>query len=182
MAVQAGTTFQLPPGDWNINGIRFDAWLKLNHNSSLTITQHPVEFGAAITDHSYVNPDRFSFDLAVSNVKTLPSFSGASNRNVNAYNTLKKLQASRDPLTLTCKYGNYEDILIESMDALDDFQTKNTLKVTVNLVRIITVDSKFFDNSTNPHATDSTKRGKVSPVPDLGTGELVRYAWNALFR
>lgn len=182
LILAGNVSYQSPPGEWNINGLTFDAWLRLGHNTSLTITQHPVEAGAPISDHSYVNPKRWTFDLGVSNVNQAPNFAGSSNRNINAYNTLVDLQAKRELLALTCKYGSYEDVLIESIDVSDDWQTKEALMATVNLVQLIIADSKFFEVSQKPHTTDQTNRGKVSPVPALGTWERVMYDWNQVFR
>lgn len=166
MALSGSITLAAPPLTWNLNGLEFDAWLRLNHNNSLTITQHPVETGASITDHSYVNPRRFAFDIGMTDspiVANPPLFPGNATRSINAYQTIVELQRTRAFLTLTSKYGFFENILIESIDVPDGFQTKNTMRATINLVEVIVANTRLVQVSANPQATDQTKRGQTPP-------------------
>lgn len=159
--ISTGVSVQAPPGTWNINGMNFDAWLRLGHNSSLTITQHPVETGAAITDHSYVNPFRFNFEIGMTDVVASPQVPGLATRSVNAYQALVQMQIARQLLTLTSKYGNYQNILIESIDVSDNYQTKNAMKATITLLQVILVNNQITKVSANPQATDANNRGQV---------------------
>jgi hypothetical protein len=148
------------PSTWNYGGLYFDAWLRLNHNSSLTITVHPVQIGAAVTDHAYRNQRRFSFDIGYSDTVASP-IPGNSSRSINAYRILVDMQNSRKPQTLVSKYGSTENVLIESIDVTDDFRTKTALKATVTLVEIIQADARLQKLSLAPNATGSTNRGQV---------------------
>lgn len=172
----------VPPNTWNINGMFFDAWLRLNHSNMLTVTRHPVETGANISDHCFVEPKRFSFDIGMTDVFSSPAYPGTGTRSVNAYQALVDMMESRKLLTLTCKYGSYDNVLIESIDAPDDSKTVHAMKATINLVEIILVNTSIGKVTTNQHATNSTNRGKVSPRPALGTWELVVILWNELKR
>jgi hypothetical protein len=163
MVANAGISTPAPPLTWNLNGVHFDAWLRLNHNTSLTVTQHPVETGAAISDHSFVNPRRFSFDIGMTDVANTPVFQGNNTRSVNAYNALTAMQATRQLLTLASKYGNYRNILIESVNVSDDFRTKNAMFATITLVEIIMAKTQVTRLSAVPQLTDKTSRGTVSP-------------------
>ena len=166
MVVAGGVTYQVPPNGWNLNGLYFDAWLRLNHNSTLTSTLHPVQTGAAITDHSYINPQRFSFDIGMSDAMSsiLPGqFPSSPTRSVKAYNILKALQNTRELLTLTTKYGEYKNILIESLDVPDDYTTNSSAIMSVSLIEIMLVDAKTFKTSNAPQITNITNRGQVSP-------------------
>lgn len=160
----------IPPNGWSLGGLFFDAWLRLQHTSSLTITQHPVESGAAITDHSFSNPLRFSFEIGVSDCATsvIPGPYAGSSRSIRAFNALRAKQDTRQLLKLVTKYNTFENILIESMDVFDDFTTKNALKATVNLVQVIFVNTLSVLVSATPQVTDTTNRGDipVQPVPD----------------
>lgn len=156
---------QAAPGTWNLNGMVFDAWLRLNHNTELTITQHPVETGAPISDHCFSNPRRFSFDIGMSDVLKSPSAAGSSTRSINAYNSLVAMQESRQFLTLNCKYGFYRDILIQSINAVDDAQTVYGSRWTITLQRIVVASPQLGTGqiSNNPQVTDQTSRGQLSP-------------------
>ena len=52
----------------NIGGFFFDAFLKIDHNSRLKITDHPVEEGANIADHAYVEPQSLTMEVGMSDV------------------------------------------------------------------------------------------------------------------
>src|SRR5690606_6989980 len=58
--------------------------LKEDHKSSLGITENPIETGAKVTDHSYVEPKRLSLDFADENAAA-------------TYNALVRFQESRVP-------------------------------------------------------------------------------------
>lgn len=165
MAANPSTATSVPPLQWSLGGMLFDAWLRLNHNTGLTITQHPVETGAAITDHSYFNPRRFSFDIGVTDTVTSPVFPGNQNRSVNAYNALVQMQRSRQRLNLVTKYNTYNNILIENIDVSDDYQTQTTLRATIQLVEIIVADVRLAAVSAQPQITDQTNRGQQNPQP-----------------
>lgn len=176
--ITAGVKNSIPPTEWSLSYgsevYTFDAWLRLRHSNSLTLTQHPVQEGAEITDHAFVNQKRFSFDIGVTDTVVKNNFASNPTRSINAYNVIQALQARRQPLTLVSKYGVYENILIESFEAADDFQTNTTLKATVNLVEILIADVKTYKASGNPHATDITNRGSVPTLPEYGTIQSIR--------
>ena len=178
--VNNGVPLTAAPSTWSLGGLYFDAWLRLSHNSALTITQHPVETGAAISDHSYANPRRFSFEIGMTDVIASPTLEGGSNsRSINAYNALVKLQQERTPLTLVSKYGSFSNILIESIDVQDDYRTQTSMRATVTLQQIIMASGETFKFSANPQATDTTKSGDVQgPLIEL-VAPAIGQAWNA---
>lgn len=158
-------TQKVPPNGWSLDGLYFDAWLNLFHDSSLTITQHPVETGAAITDHAYVNPKRFSFQIGITDsfsAAAQGNFPAAPTRSINAYNQLLNRQENRLPMRLVCKYGSYDNILIESLQANDDYTTTNAGKFTVNLVEIIRADVRLVKVTLLPQTVNQTNRGQVN--------------------
>ena len=50
----------------NIGGLFFDGFMKVSHESTLTVTEHPVESGASIVDNSYVNPRTIEMQIMMS--------------------------------------------------------------------------------------------------------------------
>lgn len=173
-----------PPGAWRLGLYSFDAWLSLLHNTSLTITQHPVETGAAISDHSYVNPRRFTFNVAITDTIADSQFTGAGSRSVSAYQKLVELQESRTPLDLVTKYDTRHNVLIESIDVADDFRTRYALRATVTLVEIITVDTRTARAvSLYPQVTDQTVRGQLNTKSPVGNALESAKNWlGTLFR
>lgn len=143
--------------------MQFDAWLRLGHNTSITMTQHPVETGASITDHSFVNPRRFSFDIGMTDVARGSVQGVSTSRSVNAYNALVQMQNSRDLLTLVSKYGVFYNILISDISANDNFQSKYGSRFTITLQEVILVKNQITKVSLHPQITNQTSRGQVSP-------------------
>ncbi len=54
-------------GDEDISSLSFDAVTSESHNKSNTITEHPIEAGADITDHVRPNLDRVILECFISN-------------------------------------------------------------------------------------------------------------------
>ena len=52
----------------NIAGYFFDGFMSVSHERKLTITQNPVETGASVVDHAYVNPTTVTMKIMMSDV------------------------------------------------------------------------------------------------------------------
>lgn len=44
----------------------FDVYLSISHNLTATITNHPVQMGASISDHKFDEPDELTFQIGMS--------------------------------------------------------------------------------------------------------------------
>lgn len=44
----------------------FDVYTSINHSMTATVTNHPVQFGASISDHKYDEPDQLVFQIGMS--------------------------------------------------------------------------------------------------------------------
>jgi hypothetical protein len=103
----------------------FDAYFNINHESNLAITQHPIQTGASISDHAYMEAQQLTFEIGMSDVMQDLPYSGvvsfnngdSSSRSVNAYQTLRNLQADRVPIDVITRLGTYKNMLIESIVA-----------------------------------------------------------------
>lgn len=151
----------------NIGGWFFDAILKTDHTSRLTITEHPVQTGAALTDHSFLQPKQLSMEIGMSNVATsfVPGqFTGGYSRSVTAYQVLAQLQALRVPIQVHTRLGLYQNMLIEVLSAPDDYMTLNGLRCTVTFREILVAQVKTVKISARPKVTDSSNRGSPEPA------------------
>jgi len=151
----------------NIGGYFFDAVLRSEHTTSLTITDHPVEIGAAISDHSFVNPSILVMEVGMSDVaKSLVKgqFAGGWSRSVTAYKVLLELQKSRIPFQVLTRLNLYKNMLIETMIVPDDKETLYGLKATVTMREIFVATVKTVKISERPQTTDSTQRGEVQAI------------------
>lgn len=131
----------------SIDGIVFDAYLELNQTETTTVTSHPVQTGANVSDHAYVNPREFEYLIGVTNSTVGKSLALLSfsipfvgiNRAVSAYDYLVSMQRFRNPVELHNKYGDY-NVLITSVSVLDDYKTNDCLKARVHMKEINVVN------------------------------------------
>lgn len=151
----------------NVAGYFFDAFLRLDHVSRLKITEHPVQTGAAISDHSYLEPKELTIEIGMSDTaQSLVNgqFSDGWSRSVTAYQVLRDLQAQRIPLQINTRLGIYQNMLIESISVPDDYKSLYGLKATVTFREIIVASVNTVKISTNNQVTGSTNRGNPEPV------------------
>ncbi len=124
----------------NIGGLFFDAVLNTSTESSLTVTSHPVQNGANISDHAYMEPVRLSMEIAMSDAMAsmVPGqFYGAYSKSISAYRALVDLQAARTPVRVQTKLNSYENMLITNISVNDDVHTQSGLRATVQLQQIL---------------------------------------------
>lgn len=151
----------------NIGGWFFDAFLKMDHTSRLTITDHPVQTGASVSDHAFLQPRELSMEVAMSNVQEsfVPGqFSGGYSRSVQAFKVLQELQMLRVPIQVHTRLGLYQNMLVEVLTAPDDYTTLNGLRCTVTLREVIVAQVTVVQISARPLVTDNAKKGTPEPV------------------
>jgi len=150
-----------------IGGFVFDAYFSVQHDGDVTITTHPVESGAAVADNAYVNPQKLTFDIGMSDCCTdiIPGqFSGGVSRSVTAYSVLQTLKAQRIPMQVTTRLATYNNMLVQSISVQDTNKTAHGLRATVVLQEIFVAVVKTVQISARPQTTDSTPKGTVQPV------------------
>ncbi|EHL08973.1 hypothetical protein HMPREF0322_00396 [Desulfitobacterium hafniense DP7] len=151
----------------NIAGFFFDAVIQTDLSSTITITEHPVESGASITDHSYENAKQITMQIGMSDAATSlvdGQFEKGMTRSVNAFQVLMEMQRLRIPLQVTTRLGVWQNMLIESIAVPDDYTTLYGLKATVILREIFVAKVKTVKISARPQVTGQTNRGGVEPV------------------
>jgi hypothetical protein len=151
----------------NVGGWFFDAFLRMDHTSKLKITEHPVQTGAAITDHAFLEPTTLTMEIGMTDVakSIIPDqFTGGWSRSVTAYQVLLELQRQRIPVQILTRLRLYKNMLIEVISVPDDYKTLYGLKVTVAFKEILVAQVTTVKISQRPQVTDSTNRGVVEPV------------------
>lgn len=138
----------------------------------LTITKHPVQQGAQISDHAYKEPTELNVSiLAGSNVKPLDEL----------YQDFLTLQSDRIPFQVITGKRSFSNMLITSIGNNTDKNTENVLSLQLSFQEIITVPvtvSKVPPRSNQRSAgtTGATeKAGKKSALKVLkeGIGNLL---------
>ena len=148
----------------NIGGYFFDGFVSVQHSRTLTITSNPVETGAAITDHAYVNPITLTMNIIMSDVheSIIPGqFSDRTFRHTSAWHVLRQIQENRIPVDVYTKLGYYKNMLIQEINAEDTYKTFRGLNATVVLKEIPIARVKTVKISAASQTTIKTEMAQV---------------------
>lgn len=157
----------------------FDAVFNTSHNQLATVTEHPLESGAPVADHAYIEPAEVPITIGMSDAATdVGTIAGkSSDRSVIAYNRLLALMHLFEPVTLITRLATYEDMLITSVAADDDYTTQHALKATVIFKHIqmvavstVTIQQKTSSSkSTSKSSSGSSKSSSSSSGKSSGS-------------
>ena len=132
----------------SIGGIIPDVTIEEHHTDDLTITDHPVEQGAAITDHAFKNPSEVTMHVGWTNANLLLSsivsgsiFSGTIGSVDDLYNKLLALQESRQVFDLVTGKRTYNNMLIKRIAVTTNKDTENCLIVAITMRQVIIVQT-----------------------------------------
>lgn len=107
-----------------------------NATDTLEVTRHPVEIGAAITDHASLQPAEVVIRAGWSQSGSLPGHVG------RVYAALLALQAEREPFAVTTGKRTYRDMLIVSLSQTTDAATENALMATIVCRQVLLVKTQ----------------------------------------
>ena len=135
----------------SIGTIAVDVILNEETNDTLTITKQPVQTGASMTDHSYLEPTILSMQILqqASPIAQLTSlatggsfnpFSVGSSQLAELYEDFLSLQSSRTPFVVTTPKRIYQNMLIASLRCNTDKNTENILSLGLTFQQV------FFAN------------------------------------
>lgn len=151
----------------NIGGYFFDGFIDHEHQDDLEITSHPVQNGANVADHAYLKPATLTMHIKMSDVLTdiVPGqFVKDYTRSVSAYNILRELQAQRVPFRVHTRLRAYENMLIKSIVANDDYTTRFGLDCTVTMQEVIVAQTQTVKVSKRQQTTGATDSGVTGLV------------------
>jgi hypothetical protein len=151
----------------NIGGWFFDAFLEASHVSKIKITEHPVQTGASISDHAYLEPKELIMKIGMSDTakSIVPGqFTGGWSRSSTAFKVLRELQALRIPLQVLTRLGVYKNMLIEVISTTDTLNTLFGLVAEITFKEIIVVKTTTVKLSARPQTTGATSLGTPEPI------------------
>lgn len=169
----------------------FDAVFKLSHEQRVEKTRHPVQTGADINSHAYLQPAQLTLMVGMSDVMQgyvassqqvapitpfqYPNYSvwtGAGSRSISAYVTMLRLQRARQPLVVTTRLRTYSNMLITNVAPDEDHTTITGLRMRVEFEEIITAAATITNGNASARTNDtgSTSLGQVNAqAPDSTT-------------
>ena len=137
-----------------------DVVIEENHEDSLTITEHPVEQGAAVNDHAYVKPRVVTIRGGVTNAKE-----EGGNPAKDFYDKLLDLQAKREPFDIITGKREYKNMLLESLTEITSEATENCLMFVAQCREVNIVATQV--TSVPPRAQHQSP-GKTGATEDKG--------------
>ncbi|MCP9270238.1 hypothetical protein M5U04_19695 [Xenorhabdus sp. XENO-1] len=134
------------------------------HMDSTEITEHPVQRGAAISDHAYDKPSEVTMEIGfagggslidgfdTSKIKLFDLDTGATlgKSPKEIYAQLLKLKASKEPFDVTTGKRQYKNMLIRAIEVTTDKTSENVLMVTLTLREVIIVELATVKGVTAP--------------------------------
>ncbi len=161
----------------NIGGVFFDGFFDIEHKSDLRITSHPVQMGASISDHAFLEPVELTMTVKMSDcnediIQGQFTQEGDENawlykRGCTAFQVLQDLQRIRIPLSVHTRLRHYENMLIKSVVAPDDYDRLYGMEATVTLQEIIVAQAETVAVKVSKREqTTGENNGGVEAVED----------------
>ncbi|HFF1824131.1 TPA: phage baseplate protein [Raoultella ornithinolytica] len=114
------------------------------HNDTLEITEHPVEVGAAISDHAYRRPSEVVMQVGFAGGGSLLDFLDTTSFGLSVglspketYQELLDLQNSRVPFDVVTGKRIYSNMLIRALEVTTDRTSENVLSAVLTLREVI---------------------------------------------
>jgi Dit-like tail protein len=147
-----------------------------DHDDELMITEHPVEFGAIMSDHAYKRPPEVRVRVGWSNAS-----GGYSTYAQDIYKIILALQLRRQLFDLRTGKRYYKNMLVAGVHTLTDQQSEYAFLADVSFRQVflsqtrttqVTGLSSNSNNHSDPTSTgqtqDSGRQQLVSSNTDLG--------------
>lgn len=166
----------------NIAGFFFDGFISTQHQLSATVTSHPVQDGAQISDHIYVDPSRVTMEIkmsdsnkgsAVKNGVQDQFFGLAYTRSVGAWNVLKQLMQQRIMFQVHTRLDTYQNMVITSLSSRDTLDNLYGLSATVEMEEVLIANVKTVKVTARTQATADSNTG-IASLDDV-TKESILY-------
>jgi len=146
----------------------FDAVLKSETSLERRSTDHPVQTGANISDHSFQLPVRISMEIGVSDAMDCfredMDWQGYDVRSINAANGLKALQETGKPLTVVTRLFSIDNLIIERIVIPEDYRTVYEMRANIFFKQIPTVTVSTVKLSLTEQTTGKTEMGPLLPL------------------
>ena len=166
----------------DLEAIVMDAVITETHTLENTITEHPVEKGADVSDHIRPQPDQVTMQCVISNTPLSTAQQSRAVRlgeytltttNVergqigdmegiaaSAWKNLKKLRSEGVVMTVSTTLEDYTSMAIKSISAPRSAKNYDALEFTISFKKIVFVENKLTrSTTTNPSAQTKGKAG-----------------------
>lgn len=164
-----------------IGDVTIQATLEEIASDSLVLTEHPIEYGAAITDHAYKRPAEVTLTCAWSNtaadifsVASVAALTGSnvlgSNYSSAVYSQLLALQENRTPFSIVTTKRMYENMQIVDLQVTTDNRTSSILNIQVRCRQLLLV---YTQATTLPSRTSQANPASTADTQSTGVKQLI---------
>jgi hypothetical protein len=155
----------------------FDAVLSAEHDQALTKTHHPVQTGAAVSSHAYIEPAQLVLYVLMSDVAAqfsasnqpatpyIQQWTGNPSKSVSAYLQVLALQSARIPLTVVTRLRTYSNMLILRVSPREDNKTITGARFRIEFEQLFVANTQANPISARPNDTENTGLGAISTQP-----------------
>lgn len=134
----------LGAADRSIGTIIPDVVVEEGHNDTLIITQHPIEMGAAVTDHAFAQPSVVVIRCGFSD-----SSAGSLGYAQAIYEEFLSWRQRREPRDVITGKRAYRNMLPANIGVITDDHTENVLALTIACQEVIIVSTKTTGTGTD---------------------------------
>lgn len=164
----------------SIGGIIPDVTTEEVATDKLVVTKHPVERGAAVSDHSYKEPSTVTMRIGWSDSNSLTRsivsgslFSGSVKSAADMYQDMLDLQVSGQRFDLVTGKRTYTDMLLTQVRQTTNQETENAVMLELEMeqqivvqtttVSLLETDSQADPAATGPTQNTGTKQATKAP-------------------
>lgn len=167
-----------------------DVTIDEHHSDRLQVTQHPVANNTPISDHAYLLPKTLTMRCGWTNANPVGAAvegfmagglvglgsgllgSLTEQRVTEIYQSLRDLQATREPISVTTGKRTYQNMLITELSVTTDRHTEYSLILECQMQEVLIVTTSTTQqppqsSQTMPQKTaDTTDQGTQQPNPN----------------
>ncbi len=130
----------------SIGGLTFDGVFREDHESTLTVTDNPVETGVVVSDHAFMMPARVTINAGVSDTPLHlldgDAYVAAVRRSQRAYELLVALQTAAEPFDVQTGLLLYKNMVVLTLRAGQDAASAGVLDFTAVLREVQIVNTQ----------------------------------------
>jgi hypothetical protein len=162
----------------DLGELAFDATLREDHSRSVEATRKPLDDGARVTDHAFVQPLQLTL-LNMIAATPLSATGADPGREARLYEQLLRIMHARQPVSVVTTLGQYDDMLIVDIATPVDADTGSSIVPAVRLEEVrfansatVDVPPEFLAPVVRPAvARTTTQAEQTATEPDAATQE-----------
>jgi hypothetical protein len=175
-SIQTSGTAVNSSGDTGTIAYVFDAVLVASHRQEVVVTKYPVQTGASIAYHSYIQPAQVVLEIGMSDAMdafTAGVWEGAATKSASAFQVLSTLKNSRQPLTLATRLFTYNNMVITSITAEETSKTVSSLRARITFEEIFVANDSSTAGTGGTSTTSARDQDTQYTPQGVTTGQAV---------